>query len=99
MSLDYECIYKWSKVHDLIVNRVGIVNELHGCRYHSGLTNPCRLLRRNGFYVVVYCHDEIARWRLYDLESVNLAFAAVDALAKACWAGRREGVLSFSVAT
>lgn len=95
-DLRYADVCRWTKVHNLIVNRISIINQIHGCRYDGLVTNPCKLKRRDGHYVVDYCGEEMARWLLYDVDTVESAFRVVDRLSRALWLGRRAGVLRLS---
>lgn len=91
--LDYAVMSRWTSKHDLLMNRVGIINEIHGCAHHTGLGNPCRVWWDSGGYVCEYLGSELCRWRLYDLDGLSAAYGRVDALADALWRIRRGGCL------
>lgn len=95
MGLDYQQIYAFGKAHKLVVNRVSIINQLHGCRYDNGILNPCKLKWQRGRYVVTYCGRELCAYRLYDGTSADMAVSVVTALADMCWLGRRQGWIVF----
>lgn len=95
MGLDYSQVYAWNKAHKIVVNRVDIINQLHGCRYDSGILNPCKLKWRRGRYVVTYCGRELCAYRLYDAPSADAAVSVVSALVDMCWLGRRQGWIVF----
>lgn len=91
MGCSYECVHAWGKVHRLILNRIEVINQMHGCRYVNNCANPCRLVYSGGCYCVRYCGVDIASWRLYDMESIDAAFARIDLISKTVWAVRRNG--------
>lgn len=95
-TVSYQDVHAWVKVDKAIQNRVAIINEIHGCRYDSSPGNPCALRWRKGRYVVTYCGEEIASYLLYDMPSVDGAFAKVDVLSNALWHARRLGYASLS---
>lgn len=90
---DYACMVRWSAQHDLLINRVGVINEIHGCSHHVGFGNPCRVYWSDGGYVCEYAGVVLCRWRLYDLDSLDSAFSVVDSLADSLWLVRRAGFL------
>lgn len=79
--------------HDLIVNRIGIVNQIHGCAYGWGYDNPCNLSYASGVYFCRYFGLDLCTWSLKDSDSVGLAFDVLDALAATLWLVRRAGKL------
>lgn len=83
----------WTRTHDLILNRLCIVNQLHDCRHDTGLHNPMRYKALGGTYEVTYCGVLVARWHLYDLREVERAYKQVDGLQEVCWEGRRLGYM------
>lgn len=87
-----QCV-RWSKTHDLIANRVAIVNQMHGCRYDNCVGNPCVLRHLGGLYEVRYCDTVVASYALYDLNTANKALGTVDKLNDVLWNGRREGYM------
>lgn len=90
---DYACMSRWSAQHDLLINRVGVINEIHGCLHHVGIGNPCRVYWCNGGYVCEYCGSVLCRWGLYDVAACDAAFFVVDSLADALWRIRCAGYL------
>lgn len=90
---DAHTIKAWTRVHDLLVNRVCMVNEIHGCRYHHGYGNPCVVRSCRHGYVCEYGGTPLCSWSCYDVQSVRDAFATVDALADSLWLVRRAGYL------
>lgn len=80
-------------IHNNILNRVGIINEIHGCHYDYCYGNPCTVRHRLGWYSCLYFGDLIAQWQSFDVDGVKLAFAKLDALAEALWLVRKAGKL------
>lgn len=76
---------KFEKMHGLIANRVGIVNELLGCRYHHAKGNPCVVTSSGARHVLAFGGVDCATWRDWDLEAVRTAFGWVDVFAASVW--------------
>lgn len=91
--MTYDDISVWTMTHDLIRNRMQVLNQILGCRYDDSPENPARLEYRRGTYRVDFCGRTIAEWRIYDLTSVQTAFQRLDALSTAFWDARRAGVV------
>lgn len=91
MANNFDDVYRWVQLFDTLENRVAIINQLHGCRYDFSKTNPCLLEHGRGWYLVKYDGNEIARFRVYDLDSITSAFGIVDGFANAIWLLRRAG--------
>lgn len=90
---DNGTVIKWLKRHDILLNRIAIINEIHGCRYDYSPANPCTVSYRLGHYTCTYAGDTLCSWLAYDLPSLDDAFACVDALCDALWLVRRAGFL------
>ncbi len=88
---------RWSRTHDKLLNRIAIVNQIHGCRYDYSVGNPCTVRYARGAYVCEYGGAELCAWGVYDLSSLDAAYAKVDALADALWLVRRAGFLRVSI--
>lgn len=95
-TLTYADVVDWTRKHDLIANRVALINQMHGCQYDYSGGNPCVMRYHGGWYEVVYCGTQVACWNLYDVPSVNYAFERIDVLNDILWNGRRDGCLSLS---
>ena len=83
--MDVHVMNRCSRLFDLVLNRVAIVNQLHGCRYDHNPENPMRVSRDHGTYVVTYCDAEVVSFRSNDLDSVSSAFAVLDAWSRCVW--------------
>ena len=86
----------WVRNHDLILNRLLIINQLHGCRYDRCSTNPCGLRHRGGTYDVEMYGVVVASYGLYDVSGVEDALALVDMLARLSWNGNAAGWAKYS---
>lgn len=84
---------RWTKLHDLIINRLGVANQILGCRYDFSSDNPCVLRTSRGWYVCEVNGMELCSWRRYDESTTRRALARVDALAGLLWSARRAGGL------
>lgn len=93
VMFDNGTVIKWVKKHDILLNRIAIINEIHGCKYDYSPANPCTVTYRLGCYTCTYAGDVLCAWDAYDLVSLDAAFARVDALSDALWLVRRAGYL------
>ena len=78
MDAIYEMI-EWTRVDDLLVNRVSIANQILGARYDGDLSNPVRITDFRGGRRVTLCGERFCEYLMYDLQSIRDAFARVDA--------------------
>lgn len=81
------------KKHDLLLNRIAIINQTHGCRYDYLAGNPCEVRNTGRWYECYYGGDLLTSWDVLDVSTLDSAFAALDALADAVWLVRRAGFL------
>ena len=91
--LDLNDMERWTKKHDLLLNRIAVINQIHGCQYDHSCGNPCAVSYRLGTYSCIYAGDVLTTWRVYDLPSVDSALVLVDSLSDALWRIRRAGFL------
>lgn len=89
----YEVLVPWTKAHELIKNRVGIVNELLGYRYHFDAHNALVLDWSDGRWRLVFDGIQKCEYRVYDLDTVRPALEWVKSFADACWMLRRAGAI------
>lgn len=82
-----------AKLHELISNRVGICNELLGCRYHHATTNPVRFITTGGESVVRVLDTEVGRCRGLDRESLRKVYDIVDSWSELIWDLSRYGYI------
>ena len=81
------------KRHDLLLNRVAIINQVHGCKYDFQTGNPCEVRGYGRSYEVYYGGDLLTTWDISDSGTLDAAFSRLDALADAVWLVRRAGFL------
>ena len=81
------------KRHNLLLNRVAIINQLHGCQYVFDAGNPCVVRGYGRSYEVYYGGDLLTTWDIADTATLDAAFRRVDSLADALWLVRRAGFL------
>ena len=94
--MGYADVVDWTRLVDIIENRVSIINQIMGARYDSCLDNPCILRYRRGEYVCTYCGETYATWHVYDLDTTRRAFERIDALSDALWLAFRTGRMSYT---
>ena len=75
----------WQRKHDLIVNRVGIMNQIVGCRYDLKSDNPYAIVYEHGSYTFTYFATPVVSWKVYDLAQVDHAFEVADAWSQCTW--------------
>lgn len=83
----------WTKKHDLLLNRIAMVNQIHGCDYGWCCGAPCIVTYSKGWYVCDYFGMRLCAWASYDVPSLDAAFSKVDSLADSLWLIRRAGCL------
>lgn len=85
---------QFGKHHEVVMNRVKVVNDLHGCRYANGQGNPLvlRWRTREG-YELRWCGQVVAAYGMYDVEGARRAREVADMLTDLLWIGRRAGYL------
>jgi len=81
------------KRHDLLLNRVAIINQMHGCQYDYLAGNPCEVRHTGRWYECYYGGDLLTTWDVLDSATLDAAFRRVDSLADALWLVRRAGFL------
>lgn len=81
------------KKHDLLLNRVAIINQTHGCQYDYLAGNPCEVRNAGRLYECYYGGDLLTAWDVLDISTLDSAFAVLDALSDAVWLVRRAGYL------
>lgn len=94
--LAYEEVTAWTENHDLILNRVGIANQILGCRFDHAPENPLVVERRRGAYVCKVGGGLFSGWKLYDAKSSEEALAAIDAFKEGLWLLSRTGRLTYT---
>lgn len=85
--LAYEDMRRFTKLHDLVVNRVNVINQI--------TDGACTMGGRGCDYVVRFYGRPIAQWQAYDVASVERSLSAMDAVYDVLWDCRRLGYASF----
>lgn len=85
---------RWSRRFDLVTNRIGVFNQVLGCRYDHSPTNPMRLVRSGRGYDVTFDGDVLTSFSLWDLAEIERSFAVVDQWSSCVWQLGRFGVLA-----
>lgn len=84
----YDDLRAWCKTHELIVNRCKVINDV--------TLDLADIRERNGGYSLRLFGREVARWRIYDLRSVEDAYQRADAVFRVLWDARRCGYADFA---
>lgn len=77
----------------VVSNRVGVCNEILGCKYHHANDNPLTLVYSHGRYEVRYLGDLICSYRVWHLDEVRNASRIVDDWSRCLLLLRRGGQL------
>lgn len=85
LNMTYEDVSRYTDLHDLIVNRVSLCNQLLGCKYDNSLDNPVLLRHAKGSYSVTIKGAMFATWHVYDLQQVEVAYNRLDGLYNGLW--------------
>ena len=91
--MDYCEMERFVKLSDLVYNRVGICNEILGCRYSHACDNPLRLRYSHGRYVVTYLGDKVCDYGVWHVDEAAAAYDCLDAWSRCLWLVRRAGNL------
>ena len=92
----YESVSRWSRLHDVILNRASVINQFLGFGYDGLSASPCHVVHKGGRYVVEVCGSPFVEWRLYDLASTEVALAKMDTFNDGLWLLNRTGRLQFT---
>lgn len=77
---------------DAVINRVGVINQILGCKYEHQVGNPCEVFIRRGLLTVNVCGGELATSRMYDGEGLIALLIVLDSLEGGLWLMRSGGV-------
>lgn len=83
----------WSRLHDVIANKVSIINQMHNCRYARNYANPAQHRHRGGTYEVEIYGEVVASYALYDVEGTEKALERMQMLTDLYWNGTAHGWL------
>lgn len=95
--MKYPDVCEWTRLYDLIENRVSVINQMLGARYDRCLENPCLVKYRRGEYSCLICGIEFCAWRIYDLDTTRRAMDRLEALNDGIWYLVRSGGLTFTI--
>lgn len=84
-------MFVWTKIFDLITNKVKMVNHMLGGTYDGSLSNPCTLRMKRGRYKVMLGDAEYASFGVYDVPSAETACERMACLVDGLWLVRRGG--------
>lgn len=85
----------FTRTHNLILNKVSIINQIFLCRHDFDPSNPC--VFRPGLahdYHVAICGRVVCSWHVWDLAGAGYAFALLETVANVLWAVRSSGWLA-----
>lgn len=89
--MTYEEVRIWTDKHNLIANRVKVINQILGARYENSCDNPCVIEYRRGRYRVLFCGVCFAEYGVYKERQAIEALKRLDALNDALWYMSRVG--------
>lgn len=94
--MTYETLDLWSRLFDLLANRVSMINIALGARYGHAPESACKIVYKRGCYTCEVCGEPFATFRIYDVDALEEAYRAVDILKHGVWLLGRSGRLSFT---
>lgn len=77
---------------DTVINRVGIINQILGCKYDHQMGNPCEVYLRRGRLTVKVCGGELATSGIYDGEGLIAVLYVLDSFKGGLWLMRSGGM-------
>lgn len=77
---------------DAVINRVGVINQIMGCKYDYQIGNPCEVYNRRGRITVTVCGGELATSSANDGEGLVALLYVLDSLKAGLWLMRSGGV-------
>lgn len=90
----FEDMTEYTKVFDLVCNKVSLINQVLGCRYDFDVRNPCRVLHVMGVWRVVLFGRVLAEWRPWDVSGVRSALSSAQVAFDVLWDARRVGIVA-----
>lgn len=91
--MTYYDVCRWTDLHDLIVNRVNVINQMLGARYDNSADNALRVILCKGIYSLYICGALFATWHVYDLDETCNALERINAVNDAVWFFNKSGRL------
>lgn len=91
--LSYGDMVEWSRLFDLVSNRVGVCNQVLGCKYAHSPENPLVLKRCGKRYEIVFNGETFASFGVWDLESLRVVCDGMGAWSDCLWQLSRGGLL------
>lgn len=91
--LEYGDMVEWTRLMDLATNRVGVCNQLLGCRYAHSAENPMVMKRCGKRYEISFDGEHWASFGVWDLDGIRTVVDSLDAWADCIWQLSRYGAL------
>lgn len=91
--ITYADMVRWTQTLDMLANRIGIINQLLGCKYCHGSDSICKLVYSKGEYLVTFDGATIAAFGIYDNAGLSDASVTLNAWSDAIWHVGRIGKL------
>ena len=94
-ELDMLCgsMDRFARDYDRMYNKVAVLNERLGCRYHCSPANPARVTARRGVVRVVLFGVDVARVAVWDDAGIAAALLDVERCGSVLVAARGAGAL------
>lgn len=83
--LTYGEMVEWSSLFDTLTNRMGICNQVLGCRHANAGDNPLVCRREGPSYVVRFAGEPISEFGVWDLEGIRDTVALLDHWQDCMW--------------
>lgn len=90
----YGSMDRFARDYERLGNKVAVLNERLGCRYHCSPANPARLVARLGVVRVTLFGAEVVRLAYWDAPAARSALRDVELCGRALVAARVSGALS-----
>lgn len=94
MGVSVDDVARFGKTLELIENRLKVINQEVGYGIVNAVGNPLRLSLRKGRYSIDLCGEEFQSFGIWDCESAECAYTAIEGLNNGLWLLMRGGVLS-----
>ena len=91
--LTYADMVEWSRLLDLLTNRVGMCNQLMGCRYAHSPENPLVMKRCKRRYEISFNGEYLGGFGVWDLDGLRAVCDSIGAWSDCLWNLSRSGML------
>lgn len=89
--ITYDDMVIFTREYNVLVSKIGIINEMLGCTFQQSIHNPCTLSYSHGRYTVTYDGYEICTFGTYDVQGVEDAVLRLGCWSDCVWNIRRSG--------